>query len=72
MSFYHNPVVATVALLSKFETDIRNAESQVTEDLFNSVGKFDFRPDRLSPKVIPNAKCNSANDREWNEILKPC
>ena len=55
MSFYHNPVVATVALLSKFETDIRNAESQVTEDLFNSVGKFDFRPDRLSPKVIPNA-----------------
>ena len=54
MSFYHNPVVATVALLSKFETDIRNAESQVTEDLFNSVGKFDFRPDRLTPKVIPN------------------
>ncbi len=53
-SFYHNPVVATVALLSKFETDIRNAESQVTEDLFNSVGKFDFRPDRLTPKVIPN------------------
>ncbi len=54
MSFYHNPVVATVALLSKFETDIRNAESQVAEDLFNSVGKFDFRPDRLTPKVIPN------------------
>ena len=54
MSFYHNPVVATVALLSKFQTDIRNAESQVAEDLFNSVGKFDFRPDRLTPKVIPN------------------
>ena len=54
MSFYHNPVVATVALLSKFQTDVRNAESQVTEELFNSVGKFDFRPDRLTPKVIPN------------------
>ena len=55
ISFYHNPVVATVALLSKFQTDIRNAESQVTEELFNSVGKFDFRPDRLVPKVIPNS-----------------
>ena len=55
VSFYHNPVVATVALLSKFQTDIRNAESQVTEELFNSVGKFDFRPDRLVPKVIPNS-----------------
>jgi len=55
MSFYHNPVVATVALLSKFQTDIRNAESQVTEELFNSVGKFDFRPDRLTPKVIANS-----------------
>jgi gliding motility-associated protein GldM len=55
MSFYHNPVVASVALLSKFQTDIRNAESQVTEELFNSVGKFDFRPDRLTPKVIANS-----------------
>ncbi len=55
MSFYHNPVVATVALLSKIQTDIRSAESQVAEDLFNSVGKFDFRPDRLAPKVIANS-----------------
>ena len=55
MSFYHNPVVATVALLSKFETDVRSAESQITEELFNSVGKFDFRPDRLAPKVIANS-----------------
>ncbi len=55
MSFYHNPVVATVALLSKFETDVRNAESQVNEELFNSIGKFDFRPDKLAPKVIANS-----------------
>ena len=55
MSFYHNPVVATVALLSKFETDVRNAESQVNEELFNSIGKFDFRPDKLTPKVIANS-----------------
>jgi len=54
-NFYHNPVVATVALLTKYQSDVRNAESQVIDELFNSVGKFDFRPDRLSPKVIPNS-----------------
>ncbi len=55
MSFYHNPVVATVALLSKFQSDVRTAESQVVEDLFNSVGKYDFRPDHLEARVIPNS-----------------
>jgi len=55
MNFYHNPVVATVALLTKFENDVRNGESQVIDDLFNSVGKFDFRPDRLQAKIIPNS-----------------
>ncbi len=54
-NFYHNPVVATEALLTKYQSDVRNAESHVTDELFNSVGKFDFRPDRLNPKVIANS-----------------
>jgi gliding motility-associated protein GldM len=55
MSFYHNPVVATVALLSKFQTDIRNAESQVTEDLLASVDANIVKLDKLNAKVIPNS-----------------
>jgi gliding motility-associated protein GldM len=55
VSFYHNPVVATVALLSKFQSDIRSAESQVTDELLNSVGKYDFHPDVLQPAIIPNS-----------------
>ena len=54
-SFYHNPVVATIALLTKYQSDVRTAESQVIDDLLNSVGKFDYRPDRLTVKVIPNS-----------------
>ena len=32
-SFYHNPIVATVALLTKIQADVRNAESQVIDVL---------------------------------------
>ena len=55
MSFYHNPVVATVALLSKFQSDVRSAESQVTDDLLASVDKNIIKLDKLNAKVIPSS-----------------
>ncbi len=55
MSFYHNPVVATVALLSKFQSDIRSAESQITDELLASVDKNIVKLDKLNAKVIPNS-----------------
>lgn len=35
--FYHNPAAASVALLTKFQGDIKNAESQVVDYLYRSV-----------------------------------
>jgi hypothetical protein len=32
-NFYHNPVVATVALLSKVQSDVKNAESEIVRHL---------------------------------------
>jgi gliding motility-associated protein GldM len=55
MSFYHNPVVATVALLSKFQSDVRTAESQVTDDLLASVDRNIIKLDQLNAKVIANS-----------------
>ncbi|MCC7233398.1 MAG: gliding motility protein GldM [Bacteroidia bacterium] len=55
LSFYHNPVVATVALLTKFESDVRNAESQVIDELLTSVDKNIVKLDKLNAKVIPNS-----------------
>ncbi|MBL0102645.1 MAG: gliding motility protein GldM [Bacteroidetes bacterium] len=55
MSFYHNPVVATVALLSKFQSDIRTAESQVTDNLLASVDANIIKLDKLNAKVIANS-----------------
>lgn len=53
--FYHNPVVASIALLTKFEGDVRNTESQVIDHLFQSVDKKIVKFDVLTPKVIPNS-----------------
>ncbi len=54
-NFYHNPVVAVVALLTKFQNDIRNAESQVIDDLLTSVDKNIVKLDKLNAKVIANS-----------------
>ena len=54
-NFYHNPVVASVALLTKFQNDIRNAESQVIDDLLTSVDKNIIKLDQLNAKVISNS-----------------
>ncbi len=54
-NFYHNPVVATVALLTKIENDVRNAESQVTDELLSSVDKNIVKLNQFTAKVIPNS-----------------
>jgi gliding motility-associated protein GldM len=54
-NFYHNPVAAVVALLTKFQNDIRNAESQVIDDLLTSVDKNIIKLDQLNAKVISNS-----------------
>ncbi len=51
-NFYHNPVVATVALLSKVQSDVKNAESEIVGHLLSSINASDFKFDKLAPKVI--------------------
>ncbi len=51
-NFYHNPVVATVALLSKIQTDVKNAESEIVTHLLSAISAADFKFDTLAPKVI--------------------
>ena len=53
--FYHNPVVASVALLTKFQGDIRNSESQVIDYLIASVDAKIIKFDVLKPAVIPTS-----------------
>lgn len=52
VNFYHNPVVATVALLTKIQSDVKNQESEMVSHLLTAVNAGDFKFDTLAPKVI--------------------
>lgn len=51
-NFYHNPVVATIALLTKFQADVRNVESEIINHLFTSIDAGSFKFDNLEARVI--------------------
>ena len=52
MNFYHNPVVATIALLTKFQADVRNVESEVINHLYTAIDAGSFKFDNLEARVI--------------------
>lgn len=54
-NFYHIPLAAVVTNLSKIQTDVRNAESDVVKYLYGEVDASDFKFDTLAAKIIaPN------------------
>ena len=53
MNFYHVPLAATVAILSKLQADVRNAESDVLNHLFADVEAASFKFTTLKPVVLP-------------------
>ncbi len=54
-NFYHIPLAAVVTNLSKIQTDVRNAESDVIKHLFQNVSAEDFKFDKLEARVIPQS-----------------
>lgn len=53
LNFYHVPLAATTTILSKLQSDVRNAESDVLGDLFQDVEKASFKFTELKAVVIP-------------------
>lgn len=51
-TFYHNPVVATVAMLSKIQSDIKNAESEVLNKLLTNINATDLKFSDVIAKVV--------------------
>jgi gliding motility-associated protein GldM len=51
-TFYHNPIVATLALLTKFQSDVRNVESELVSHLLSSIDAENFKFDALQARVI--------------------
>jgi gliding motility-associated protein GldM len=52
-TFHNIPVVATVAMLSKFQNDVKNSESIVLENLLSQIGVNTYKFDALQAIATP-------------------
>ncbi|CAG0975786.1 MAG: gliding motility protein GldM [Bacteroidetes bacterium] len=55
MNFYHIPLAAVITILSKMQTDVRNAESDVVKHLMSAIDASSFKFNKLAPAVIANS-----------------
>src|SRR5690606_16686661 len=55
MNFYHIPIAAVVTNLSKIQTDVRNAESDLVTYLMADVEAASFKFTKLRPIAIPQS-----------------
>lgn len=53
LNFYHVPLAACVTILSKFQADIRNTESDVVKWLYGQVDASSLKFTTIRPAVIP-------------------
>jgi gliding motility-associated protein GldM len=51
-NFYHLPEAAVIANLTKFQVDIKNAQSEILQVFSSASGKLSIKPDRLVAGVI--------------------
>lgn len=52
VTFYHNPIVASYAILTKFQTDVKNSESEVLNKLLENINASDIKFTDVEAKVV--------------------
>ncbi|MCD7710647.1 MAG: gliding motility protein GldM [Porphyromonadaceae bacterium] len=55
-NFENMPVIAAITLLTKIQSDLRSAESEILHTLLNNIDKDDVRVNQLNAYVIPSSK----------------
>jgi len=61
--FDHTPFAAVITLLSKLQSDVKNAEADVINNLFSNISQSDFKFDALAARVVaPNSYILSGNE----------
>ncbi len=53
--FYHNPAVAVIALLTKMQNDVKNAEADIVNALYKNIDLMTYKFDTLSARVVANS-----------------
>jgi gliding motility-associated protein GldM len=60
--FYHLPLAAQISVLSQMQTEIRNAEGTVLNELFKSIGAKTIKVDKLAAQMIPSSSVVTIGD----------
>ncbi len=68
-NFYHTPLAASITILSKIETDIKNTEYDVVNKLLLAVGSEDYNFDTVAAKVIPSSNYVLLGENYNSEVM---
>src|SRR3989304_312126 len=68
-NFYHNPAVAVVALLTKMQNDVKNAESDIVNALYRRIDLMTYKFDTLSARVVANSNYVLLGDEYRAEVF---
>lgn len=68
-NFFHTITMADLVLLSKFKSEIQNAEFDVVNDLFAAVSKDDYKFDAVRAKVVPKTTYIMQGDNYEAEVF---
>jgi len=53
--FYNTILAADLTILNKFKSDVYNAEYEVVDNLYKSIGKGNFKFDKIDAKLLPQS-----------------
>lgn len=68
-NFYGVPAAATLTLLTKIQTDVRNSESDLIKYLYASVDAASYKFNQLESAVIPNSNYVLLGDTFYAEVF---
>ena len=69
LNFYDVPLAATITILSKIQTDVLNAESDIITYLFNQVDASSYKFTQLTSVVIPKSEYVFTGDTFRAEVF---
>lgn len=67
--FYHLPVAAQITVLTQLQTEVRNAEGTVLNELFKSIGATAIKVDKLEAQMVPSANVVAIGDEFTAKIF---
>ncbi|MEK6615260.1 MAG: gliding motility protein GldM [Bacteroidota bacterium] len=69
INFYHNPAIAVIALLSKMQNEVKNAESDIITALYRNIDALSYKFDTLSARVVANSNYVLLGDEYRAEVF---